>query len=73
MKPPDDPVPSGDRTVARALVAALEGAGLGDIRLISRLRSRDRVGDPETQDGIFRAAEAEIERLGGMKPLPRSG
>ena len=63
MKPPDDPVPSGDRTVARALVAALKGAGLGDLRLISRLRSRDRVGDTQIQNDIFRAAELEIERL----------
>ncbi len=68
MKPPDDPVPSGDRSVARALIAALEGAGLGDISLVSALRSRDRMGDPEIQSGIFRAAEAEIARLADGTP-----
>ena len=50
MKPPDDPVPSGDRTMARALLAALEGAGLGDMQPVSRLRSRDGEGDPAAQD-----------------------
>ena len=69
MKPPDDPVPSGDRTMARALLAALEGAGLGDVNLASKLRSRDGAGDPATQDRIFEDAEAEIERLSaGPRP-----
>ncbi len=69
MKPPDDPVPSGDRTMARALLAALEGAGLGDVYLASKLRSRDGAGDPATQDRIFEDAEAEIERLSaGPRP-----
>ena len=63
MKPPDDPVPSGDRTMARALLAALDGAGLGDVRVVSRLRSRDGAGDQARQDAIFDAAEREFERL----------
>lgn len=63
MKPPDDPVPSGDRTMARALLAALDGAGLGDVRVISRLRSRDGAGDQTKQNAIFAAAELECERL----------
>jgi glycosyltransferase involved in cell wall biosynthesis len=69
MKSPDDPVPSGDRTMARALLAALDGAGLGDVHLASKLRSRDGAGDPATQDRIFEDAEAEIERLSaGRRP-----
>ncbi len=66
MKPPDDPVPSGDRTMARALLAALEGAGLGDVRLASRLRSRDGVGDPAAQDRIF--AGGGSARSSGFRP-----
>ena len=65
MKPPDDPVPSGDRTMARALLAALEGAGLGDVHLASRLRSRDGEGDPAAQDRIFEDAEP---RSSGFPP-----
>ncbi|MBL8579464.1 MAG: glycosyltransferase family 4 protein [Mesorhizobium sp.] len=69
MKAPDDPVPSGDRTMGRALLAALEGAGLGFVSVASRLRSRDGVGDAASQDRIFREAEAEIARLSaGPKP-----
>ena len=68
MKPPDDPVPSGDRTFARALMAALESAGLGEVRLTSVLRSRDGQGDQKIQDDILRAAELEIARLASEKP-----
>jgi glycosyltransferase involved in cell wall biosynthesis len=69
MKPPDDPVPSGDRTMARALLAALEGTALGEVRLMSRLRSRDGKGDPVAQDRILQAAEHEVERLSaGPRP-----
>ena len=69
MKPPDDPVPSGDRTMARALLAALQGAGLGEVRLTIGLRSRDGAGDPEIQDRILEDAEREIERLSaGPRP-----
>jgi len=69
MKPPDDPVPSGDRTIARALLAALDGAGLGDVRVVSRLRSREGGGDQAKQDAILDAAEREAERLSG-EPAP---
>ncbi len=68
MKPPDDPVPSGDRTMARALVTALGGSGLGDVRIASRLRSRDGKGDQSTQDGILEAAKREIDRLSRETP-----
>ena len=48
MKPPDHPVPSGDRTMARLLVRALETAG-HEVRLACRLRSRDPRGEPSRQ------------------------
>jgi len=69
MKPPTDPVPSGDRTMARALLAALDGAGIGSVTVASELRSRDGVGDATAQDRIFEAAEREIERL-AIGPRP---
>jgi glycosyltransferase involved in cell wall biosynthesis len=66
MKPADDPVPSGDRTVGRALIAAL--GGLGEVWAASALRSRDGAGDARAQDAIFDAAEAEFERLCRLDP-----
>ena len=69
MKPPDDPVPSGDRTMARALVAALASSGLGEVELASRLRNRDPKGDASVQEELFLAARGEIERLSaGPRP-----
>jgi glycosyltransferase involved in cell wall biosynthesis len=56
LKPPDHPVPSGDRRMARALIAALKLAGL-PVELASRLRSYDRDGDALRQ--------RRIEALGG--------
>jgi len=53
MKPPDHPVPSGDRRMARLLVAALETAG-HEVRLACRLRTRDGAGDPARQARIAR-------------------
>lgn len=51
LKPPDDPVPSGDRTMARRLIQALELAG-HEIQLACRLRSRDAGGDPARQERL---------------------
>ncbi len=48
LKPPDHPIPSGDRRMARALLAALAHAGR-PVELASRLRSYDRGGDPLRQ------------------------
>jgi glycosyltransferase involved in cell wall biosynthesis len=48
LKPPDHPVPSGDRRMARLLMTALAAAGHEPV-LASRLRSRDGAGDPERQ------------------------
>lgn len=55
MKSPDDPRPSGDRTVARGLIDALRLAGHGVV-VPSRFRSHDR-GDP--------ARQARLQALGG--------
>lgn len=69
MKSPEDPVPSGDRTMARNLISALRGSGLGEVHLASNLRSRDGQGDAKVQDRIFEEAEREIARLlSGRRP-----
>lgn len=62
MKPPDDPVPSGDRNIARGLVAALEHAG-AEVVLASRFRSREGRGDAARQEELIAAAEDEIGRV----------
>jgi glycosyltransferase involved in cell wall biosynthesis len=48
LKPPDHPVPSGDRRVAQLFLAALRTAG-HDALIASRFRSYDRRGDPLRQ------------------------
>ncbi|MBT3400519.1 MAG: glycosyltransferase family 1 protein, partial [Rhodospirillaceae bacterium] len=48
MKPPDHPVPSGDRHLARLLLQALRHAG-HEPELVSRFVSRDGAGDPTRQ------------------------
>ena len=62
MKPPDHPVPSGDRTIARSLIAALEAAGAG-VTLASRLRTRDGAGDPALQQDLIRQADVKTDRI----------
>lgn len=69
MKPPTHPVPSGDRRVARALIAALKAAG-HNVALASRLRSWDGAGDERHQRRIAgagaRTAEHLIARYSGV-------
>jgi glycosyltransferase involved in cell wall biosynthesis len=48
MKPPDHPVPSGDRRMARAFVGLLTSLG-HEVELACRLRSYDRHGDTTRQ------------------------
>ena len=55
MKPPDHPVPSGDRRMARAFMALLRDLG-HEVELASTFRSFDRDGDA--------ARQARLERLG---------
>ena len=51
LKPPDHPVPSGDRRMARLLLQALEQAGHETMQA-ARLRSRDSAGDPRRQERL---------------------
>ena len=51
MKPPDSPVPSGDRTIARALIRALDMGG-HDVFIASQFQSREPLGDPDRQRAV---------------------
>jgi len=51
LKPPDHPVPSGDRRVAQLFLAALRRAG-HDTLIASRFRSYDGRGDPLRQSRV---------------------
>ncbi|MET4805716.1 glycosyltransferase [Limibacillus sp. MBR-115] len=62
MKPPDHPVPSGDRHMARLLISALERSG-HDVTLASRLVSRDGRGDALRQARLQRLGSELAERL----------
>ncbi|MEO0622991.1 MAG: glycosyltransferase family 4 protein [Pseudomonadota bacterium] len=62
MKAPDDPVPSGDREIARLTQRALEEAGAAPF-LVSDLRIRDGEGDPRRQAALAAGAKAEASRL----------
>ncbi len=62
LKAPDHPIPSGDRTMARAIVKALRMAG-HDVTQPSPLRSFLPAPDWERQRGLFEEAGREIERI----------
>ena len=62
LKPPDHPVPSGDRRIARLFLGALRLARYEPF-LASRLRSYDGVGDPERQARLAELGLREAERL----------
>ncbi|WP_417684558.1 glycosyltransferase family 4 protein [Roseibium sp.] len=62
MKPLDDPVPSGDRTMGRLIVKALE-AGEHEVRIASRFRSWRKDGSEDLQRAVKRDALAEAERV----------
>ena len=63
LKPPDHPVASGDRQMARNLMAALD-RGLGmPVTLASRLRTREPQGDAAAQAALMAEAQSEIARL----------
>ncbi len=62
MKPPDHPVPSGDRRVARLLIEALELAG-HEIEVAARLRSWHDVPDAARQARIADLGARLAERL----------
>ncbi|MGF1552656.1 MAG: glycosyltransferase [Paracoccaceae bacterium] len=62
MKPPDHPVASGDRTIARLVLAALARAGARPV-IASRLRTLDTAGNAAAQARLCDEASAEVERL----------
>jgi len=72
LKPPDHPVPSGDRRMASLLMAALTAAGHEPV-LAARLRSRDSTGDRERQARLralgARLAERYLRRVAGRPSL----
>ncbi|MGI9465008.1 MAG: glycosyltransferase, partial [Aestuariivirgaceae bacterium] len=59
MKPPDHPTPSGDRTMANLLLAAIREAG-HTVSVASKLRSYSKVPDI---DNLRAAADDEVRRL----------
>ncbi|MGL5137767.1 MAG: glycosyltransferase family 4 protein [Beijerinckiaceae bacterium] len=73
LKPPTHPTPSGDRKMARLLMAALMQAG-HDVRLATELRTYTRTPDAASLADLRVAAAAEIERIcreaeeGGFRP-----
>jgi glycosyltransferase involved in cell wall biosynthesis len=64
LKPPNHPVASGDRRMARLLVRAWESAG-HELELASGLCTRDGRGDPARQAELAGLAAAEAKRLVG--------
>jgi hypothetical protein len=62
LKPPDHPVPSGDRRVARLFLDALRLAGHAPF-VASRLRSFDGFGDPSRQARFAALGQRTAERL----------
>jgi glycosyltransferase involved in cell wall biosynthesis len=62
LKSPLHPEPSGDRTMARLLMAALRGAGFAP-GLASELRTLDRVGDAAAQERLRASSEEEARHL----------
>ena len=64
MKSPFHPVPSGDRTIGRGLIAALAEMDQGvEVSLVSELSCRDGKGDAKTQEALKAKAGQEVERL----------
>ncbi|MBV8936925.1 MAG: glycosyltransferase family 4 protein [Alphaproteobacteria bacterium] len=62
LKPPDHPVPSGDRRVAQLFLSALRVAG-HDVFIASRFRSYDRQGDQHRQARVAAIGERLASRL----------
>ena len=62
LKAPNYPIPSGDRRLARLLMAALRRGG-HTVDLVSELRTYDRDGDPKRQMHLRYKGLAEIRRI----------
>ncbi len=70
MKPPDSPVPSGDREIARNLLRALQDNG-HDVLLASRLRTWRKAPDEVHFKEICEETAREKDRL--LKTFDRQG
>ena len=62
LKSPDSPRPSGDRRMARLLMKAMTAAG-HEVRLASRIRTRDATGDPGRQARMTALGARLADRL----------
>ena len=62
LKPPDSPIPSGDRKMARQLIACLRSQGY-DVKLVSHLKSREPHGRRHKQIILKNRSDKIIERL----------
>lgn len=72
LKPPDDPTPSGDRQIARLVIAALERAGYA-VTLASRFISYQKRPSASVHRERMVAGKAEAEGLlRRLTALPRS-
>ncbi|WP_170473956.1 glycosyltransferase family 4 protein [Ruegeria arenilitoris] len=68
MKSPNSSKPSGDREMARNLMAAIKAQG-DRVDLASELRIYDKLGNPATQAELLERAQIEANRL--IHELPR--
>ncbi len=68
MKSPNSPKPSGDREMARNLMAAL-GAQGDRVDLVSELRIYDKIGSPEVQSQQRTQAGIEAQKL--IRAMPQ--
>ncbi|WP_299348570.1 glycosyltransferase [uncultured Shimia sp.] len=67
MKSPNHPVPSGDREMARGLMAALQDETQdASVSLVSEFRSYEGRGNTDTQKELFATAEQEVARLSAV-------
>jgi glycosyltransferase involved in cell wall biosynthesis len=62
LKSPNHPLPSGDRTMARLLMKALDRAGFPPM-LASELRTLDKTGDHQRQEDLKQQSLDEASRL----------
>jgi glycosyltransferase involved in cell wall biosynthesis len=62
LKAPDHPVPSGDRTIARLLVAAMRLGG-AEVEIASRIRTRCAEPDEAAQAAMAKKGQAAAKRL----------
>ena len=70
LKSPNHKTPSGDRTIARGIMAALQDVDwVGEVTLASEFRSRDGAGDNAVQNALIETAKREIDALLNL-PLP---